>query len=291
MNLAQLMQQYADINNLNNLEGGVQTELSGIWFYRSSCGNSRQPLTYQSGVIILGQGQKNIYVGDESVTYGPNDYLVVGVPMPLECEAIPVDGKPLLGLSVDIEPQLLHRQINILESMGYITNKTPSDNAFGLRSVTIQPPMLDVCKRLMIALTKPVELAVLGQSLKEELAYRVLTSGEGRVLFDLAQHEGHYARVAKALSKVHHSYSENLSVERLAKEANMSISAFHTAFRKITLESPIQYIKKVRLNKARELIQLSGRRVNDAARLVGYNSVSQFSREYKRHFNQTPTDF
>lgn len=69
----------------------------------------------------------------------------------------------------------------------------------------------------------------------------------------------------------------------------MSMSAFHSAFRQITLESPIQYIKKVRLNKAKELIQLEGKKVNDAARLVGYNSVSQFSREYKRHFNETPT--
>lgn len=80
-----------------------------------------------------------------------------------------------------------------------------------------------------------------------------------------------------------------MTVQGLAAEANMSVSAFHNAFRSVTLESPIQYIKKVRLNKARELIKLEGRRVNDAARLVGYTSTSQFSREYKRHFNETPS--
>ncbi|WP_153905797.1 helix-turn-helix transcriptional regulator, partial [Vibrio parahaemolyticus] len=94
--------------------------------------------------------------------------------------------------------------------------------------------------------------------------------------------------VAKALNRVHAEYHEQLNVQTLAEEANMSVSAFHQAFRSVTLESPLQYIKKVRLNKARDLIQLEGKRVNDAARLVGYSSPSQFSREYKRHFNETP---
>ncbi|NTU37955.1 helix-turn-helix transcriptional regulator, partial [Vibrio diabolicus] len=129
---------------------------------------------------------------------------------------------------------------------------------------------------------------MLGDLLLEEIVYRTLVSKEGYVLFDLAHQEGSYARVAKALNRVHQAYHEQLSVQTLAEEANMSVSAFHQAFRNVTLESPLQYIKKVRLNKARELIQLEGRRVNDAARLVGYTSPSQFSREYKRHFNETP---
>ena len=107
-------------------------------------------------------------------------------------------------------------------------------------------------------------------------------------MFDLAHHDGQYARVAKVLTKMHQNYSEGLTVQHLAEEANMSVSAFHLAFRKVTLESPMQYLKKVRLNKAKELIQLEGLRVSDAARLVGYSSSSQFSREFKRHFNMTP---
>ncbi|MCG9595758.1 AraC family transcriptional regulator [Vibrio sp. Isolate25] len=289
MTLAQLMQQYVDTHNLNDLEGVKKTELDGIWFYRSSKGNSRKPFVYQSGVIVLGQGHKNIHIGNQPVQYGPNDYLVVGVPMPLECEAIPTDGEPLMGLTIDIDSQLLHRQVNKLEELGFSPRKDNMHQTCGLRSVSMEASMLDVCIRIMKALCNPVELALLGDALKEELTYRALTSSEGHVLFDLAHHEGQYARVAKALDKVHRNYSEALSVQHLAEEANMSMSAFHSAFRQITLESPIQYIKKVRLNKAKELIQLEGKKVNDAARLVGYNSASQFSREYKRHFNETPT--
>ncbi|MER2494497.1 AraC family transcriptional regulator [Vibrio neptunius] len=289
MTLAQLMQQYVDIYELSDLEGARETQLDGVWFYRSSKGNKRQPFVYQSGVIVLGQGNKNIHLGDQPVQYGPNDYLVVGVPMPLECEAIPTNGQPLLGLTIDIDSQLLHRLVNKLEALGFTPCKENLQQTCGLRSVSMEASMLDVCKRIIQALCNPLELALLGDSLKEELAYRALTSSEGHVLFDLAHHEGQYARVAKALDKVHRNYSESLSVQHLAEEANMSMSAFHSAFRQITLESPIQYIKKVRLNKAKELIQLEGKKVNDAARLVGYNSASQFSREYKRHFNETPT--
>lgn len=148
--------------------------------------------------------------------------------------------------------------------------------------------MLDACKRLMSALCNELDVAILGDLLLEEIVYRTLVSKEGYVLFELAHQEGSYARVAKALTRVHQAYHEQLNVQTLAEEANMSISAFHQAFRSVTLESPLQYIKKVRLNKARDLIQLEGRRVNDAARLVGYSSPSQFSREYKRHFNETP---
>ncbi len=291
--LGQLMQQYADARKLNALEGIHQTEIPGVLFYRSSKGNSRQPFVYQSGIVILGQGHKNIHIGSTPVAYGPDDYLVVGVPMPLECEALPEEGKPMLGLTVNIDSAMLHKLVTRLEQLQYSHErshhiKSCQSNACGLKSVQMNPCMLDTCKRMMVALCDDIEAKVIGLSLLEELVFRALTSKEGHVLFDLAHHEGPYARVAKALNKVHQTYHETLTVQSLAEEANMSVSAFHQAFRNVTLESPLQYIKKVRLNKAKELIQREGKRISDAARLVGYSSSSQFSREYKRHFNETP---
>ena len=288
MTLAELMQDYVERKQLHQLEGITETEIKGVHFYRSSKGNSRQPFVYQSGVIVLGQGTKNIYLGNEPVRYGPDDYLVVGVPMPLECEAFVENGEPLLGLSIDIDPQLLHRLVNKLDSMHCFQSRNEVSTNPGLKSVAMDEMMLDVCKRLMKALCNPIETAILANGLMEELAFRVLLSQEGYVLFDLARHEGHYARVAKSLDYLHKNYTEAVTVQDLAEQANMSISAFHQAFRSVTLETPIQYIKKVRLNKAKELIQLEGLKAGDAARLVGYNSTSQFSREFKRHFNETP---
>lgn len=290
MSLAHWMQVYVAQNNLEQLEGISKTAIEGVHFYRSSQGNQRQPFVYQSGVIVLGQGTKNIYLGNEPVRYGPDDYLVVGVPMPLECEAIAENGEPLLGLSIDIDAQVLHRLVNQLESQGCYKPCNDSGACTGLKSVAMDDEMLDVCLRLIKALCHPIEASILGANLMEELTLRALMSSEGHVLFDLARHEGHYARVAKALEYLHQNYNQTVTVQDLAQSANMSISAFHNAFRSVTSASPIQYIKKVRLNKARELIQLEGLKVGDAARLVGYNSTSQFSREFKRHFNATPKE-
>ncbi|HCE3212069.1 TPA: AraC family transcriptional regulator [Vibrio parahaemolyticus] len=285
--LAETMQRYVEKHDLHNLEGIKQTAIEGVWFYRSSKGNNRQPFVYQSGIIVLGQGHKNIHIGQTPVQYGPDDYLVVGVPMPLECEAFATNNEPLLGISIDISPTLLHKLVKKLEAQKF-SNICEDSQRCGLKSVRMNDAMLDACKRLMKALCNDLDVAILGESLLEEIVYRTLVSKEGHVLFELAHQEGSYARVAKALNRVHAEYHEQLNVQTLAEEANMSISAFHQAFRSVTLESPLQYIKKVRLNKARDLIQLEGKRVNDAARLVGYSSPSQFSREYKRHFNETP---
>jgi AraC-like DNA-binding protein len=177
-----------------------------------------------------------------------------------------------------------------LEDYGVVDHyghKTKQDSS-GLQSTTMDQPMFDSVVRLVKTLHCDVESKVLGDALVSEIVYRALTGPEGRVLFDLAHHDGHYARIAKALSKVHQDYDQLITVQLLAEEANMSLSAFHNAFRKVTFESPLQYLKKVRLNKAKELIQIEGLRINDAARRVGYSSPSQFSREFKRHFNMPP---
>ncbi|EMK3312759.1 AraC family transcriptional regulator [Vibrio vulnificus] len=286
--LAELMQQYVEVKGLETLEGVIETDISGVWFYRSSKGNARQPFVYQSGIIVLGQGHKNIHIGSHPVRYGADDYLVVGVPMPLECEAFADQDRPLLGISVDVPMVLLQQMVQKLEQRGFQNFCAEKEESCGLKSVKMETSMLNACKRLMRGLCDPLETEVLGQSLLEEVVFRALLSQKGYVLFELAHVEGNYSRIAQVLDKVHQDYSQPLTVQDLASKANMSVSAFHSAFRSVTLESPIQYIKKVRLSKARELIKLEGKRVNDAARLVGYNSTSQFSREYKRHFNETP---
>ncbi|MGF1709658.1 AraC family transcriptional regulator [Vibrio kagoshimensis] len=288
--LANLMQSYVDKKGWNDLEGIKETEIDGVWLYRSNKGNGRQPFTYESGIILLAQGRKNIYIGDRPVTYAAGDYLVVGVPMPLECEAMPINGEPLLGLSITIDPKRLHKLVKQLEEQGFLEsycNKHKAGSS-GLESTEMEALMLDSCTRLMKTLHCEIEANILGDALIDEVVYRALTGAEGRVLFDLAHQDGHYARVAKALSKVHEEYDQTITVQSLAEEANMSVSAFHNAFRNVTFESPLQYLKKVRLNKAKDLIQIEGMRISDAARRVGYSSPSQFSREFKRHFNATP---
>lgn len=287
-NIASLMRSYVDTKALSQLEGSISTGLPGVHFYRASQGSLRQPLLYQSGIIIIGQGYKVIYLGDQKVRYGSGDYLVLGVPLPLECEAHSENGQPILGLAIDVELQTLHQMVNQLHQTGFVPQCDRCSPECGLKSVNLDDDMVNTCERLLKVLHNETEMAILGSSVVQEIVYRILTGPQGHTLFGLVQHDGHYARIARALNRVHADYASVITVESLAGDANMSVSAFHRAFRQVTLESPLQYLKKVRLVKAKELITLGGKRASDAARLVGYSSPSQFSREFKRHFNQTP---
>lgn len=286
--LGQLMQSYADANDLNTTEGVVDTVIEGVYFYRSSVGCERQPLLYQSGIVVMGQGNKILHLGDQHVKYGPNDYLVLGVPMPLECEAFTDQGKPLLGLAIDVDPTLLHQQVDQLVRHGLGQSCSRCNPELGIYAAKLGERMADAVRRLLVALQTEAEARIIGKGIVAEIIYYTLIGPNGHVLFDLAQHDGHYARIARVLNQIHQTYADQLTVDELASSANMSVSAFHRAFRQVTLESPLQYLKKVRLNKAKELIINEGKRASDAAHLVGYTSPSQFSREFKRHFNATP---
>ena len=287
MTLANAMQRYVEQMGLQNLEGAAVTRLPGVRFFRSTQGNSRQPLTYQSGLLIMGQGHKIIHLGEQQVAYGPDSYLVVGVPLPLECEAHCSPEEPILGLAVDVDAQSLHQLVERLFPPEAPMEPCRSIEC-GLSSVSLCPPLLSACERLLSTLAIEAEATILGPGILQEILYRVLTGPNGYVLLELARHDGHYARIARVLGRIHRDYASPLTVEGLATEAHMSVSSFHRAFRQVTLVSPLQYMKQIRLNRARELIQREGRGIAEAAALVGYNSPSQFSREYKRHFQHTP---
>ena len=287
MTLATAMQRYVAQMGLQNLEGAAATRLPGVRFFRTTRGNPRQPLTYQSGLLIMGQGNKLIHLGEQQVAYGPDSYLVVGVPLPLECEAHCSPEEPMLGLAVDVDAQSLHQLVERLFPPEAPMEPCRSIEC-GLSSVSLCPPLLSACERLLSTLAIEAEATILGPGILQEILYRVLTGPNGYVLLELARHDGHYARIARVLGRIHRDYAAPLTVEGLATEAHMSVSSFHRAFRQVTLVSPLQYMKQIRLNRARELIQREGRGIAEAAALVGYNSPSQFSREYKRHFQNNP---
>lgn len=285
--LGDWMQHYADTHNLNELEGHCRSTISGVGFFRAGSGTPRQALLYDSGLIVMGKGRKTMYMGNKVHRYGPGDCLVLGVPVPVECEAVAINNEPLLGLTVDVESQTLQRLVNIMRQ--YQPQLTaPCETDCGVSSVQLDDEGIDACVRLLKALCDPVEAEALAANIVNEIIFRVLTGPQGHILLGLANHDGHYARVARSLKTIHTKYPQALTVEELAKEAHLSVSAFHRAFKQVTLESPLQYLKKVRLSKAKDLILLDGRKANEAARLVGYSSPTQFSREFKRQYLQSP---
>lgn len=285
--LADAMTRFATREGLDDLDGAVATRLPGVHFYRGTRRSPRQPMTYQSGILIMAQGNKIVHLGEQQVNYGPGSYLVVGVPLPLECEALCSAEEPILGLAITVDQQRLHEQVARLYPPQSPMAPCRSIEC-GLSRATLSDDLQCTCLRLLDALSSDAEAAILGPGLLDEILFRVLTGEQGHVLLELARHDGHYARIARVLGRIHREYAEPLTVETLAGDAHMSVSAFHRAFRQVTQVSPLQYMKQIRLNRARELILREGRGIAEAASLVGYNSPSQFSREYKRHFACNP---
>lgn len=288
--IANMLQQYAEHNQLLSFEGTMETIIPGVYFHRATKSSPRQPLIYNSSIIIVGQGHKIIHFPEHQIKYGAGDYLVLGVPVPLECEAFTDNDLPVMGIAIDINPAMLHKLVNQIMQHKPLSASSSSVQVGAVQSATLDTAMELVTHRLLTVLNNPIEADIFGEDIVKELVYRVLCGPQGHTLIGLAMHDGHYARIARTLSTMHSSYANQITIEGLAEDVNMSVSSFHRAFRQVTFESPLQYLKKVRLAKAKELITTSGSKANEAALKVGYTSPSQFSREFKRHFNKTPSE-
>ena len=270
-------------------QGFVKTAIPGVRFFWATQAVERTPILYSSGIVIIGQGYKIGYLGDRIFRYDQNNYLILGVPLPFECETYATPEEPLLGIFLDIDLGILH------ELMAAVAGDIPSFDIGseavprGVEPVELNEEIRDATERLLRCLTSPMDCKALGRSLVREIIYRILQGQHGQSLYALTHHHGYYARITKALDRIHRDYATPLTVEALAEETHISVSAFHRAFKQVTEDSPLQYLKKVRLNKAKSLIVYEGIQASVAASRVGYESASQFSREFKRYFKVLPS--
>ncbi|BHH85222.1 AraC family transcriptional regulator [Desulforhopalus sp. 52FAK] len=276
---------------LAHREGLNQTTLEGVSIYKTTEYRGREPLCYNQGVVIVGQGEKRVFLGDTVHEYNPNNYLVLSVPIPAECETFATKEKPLLGMMVDINIGMLNYLIAQMDEHidhAMLAGDQKHESIYTARAT---PVIKDVVYRLLSSLQSPMEASVLGKNLVAELLFRIMCGENAASLYALAMKNTNLARIDKALKRIHSGYKETLPVESLASLVNMSPSAFHRSFQDVTSSSPVQYIKKIRLNKARELLLERSVRVGEAANVVGYESAAQFSREFKRYFGSSPSEY
>ena len=203
------------------------------------------------------QGTKRLYVDNREIEYKKGDYIVFGVPLPAQCAATLDDDDCILGLVIDIPASLL------VELSQWRDDKAKNSPApiFTVSQQSLDANITDATRRLLQALTHSNSAKALGAGFVREIVYYILNGPAGHVLCGLTDN-GHYARIAQALRTIHDEYSSVLNVDSLAASANMSVSGFHRAFRDVVMDSPVQYIKKFRLSKARELIALGYRAVS-----------------------------
>lgn len=265
-------------------EGVHGTLVEGVEVARVSKSVPRAPIVYQPKILVVGQGRKRAYLGGEVYRYDAYNYLVLSVPLPAECETEASPEEPLLLLAVNVEPTMLGELLLEMDEPSPPAGPTPR----GISTTPMTEELGAAVCRLLECLRSPLDSRVLGRQTVREVVYRVLQGEQGGALRALASRDEHLSRIARTLRYVHAEYAKPHSVEELARRAGMSVAAFHHYFKLVTASSPLQYLKRVRLDQARLLMAHDGYSASTAARAVGYESASQFSREFKRLFGVTP---
>jgi len=267
-------------------EGMSRTAVDGLEVFRASTSIARAPIVYLPRILIVGKGRKRAFLGGETYVYDPSNYLVLSVPLPAECETEASPDEPVLLLAIHLEQTMIGEMMLELDEPSMSDSPTPR----GICSTPMDTEMAGAVIRLLVCLQKPADSRILGRQIVREIVYRVLQSEQGGALRALASRDEHFGRIARVLRHIHADYAKQVSIEELARKAGMSAAAFHHYFKLVTSNSPLQYIKRIRLDHAKLLMVHEGYNASTAAQAVGYESPSQFSREFKRVYGTTPSE-
>lgn len=264
-------------------DGFHATPIERVTLVRSSTATMPMPNVYRPQLCLVAQGRKEVTLGDRVFRYAPGRYGVVTYDLPAighVVEATP--DRPYLCLYLDFDPVMLGELALRVPPPGAPSppiGKTVSDADAGL---------LDAVLRLLRLLDDPAALPVLGPLAEQEILYRLLAGPDGARMRHITSSQGRVAQVGRAIAWIGKNFRDRFSIERLAMEVGMSPSSLHEHFRAVTAMTPLQFQKQLRLQDARSLMLVDDIDVTTAALRVGYESPSQFSREYRRHFGEPP---
>lgn len=240
---------------------------------------------YEPTLCIILQGRKETLLGKETYHYGAAQYIVVTVDLPLSgniVEATP--DQPYLCLKLSLDVVGLWEIINQLQR-----SADKQESAVrGLFVSNATAPLIESATRLTRLLDTPEDIPFLAPMMIRELYYRLLMSDQSEAVWQIATSGSHMQRIAEVINQIKAEFTKSLSMENLAKQARMSSATFHRHFKAVTSMSPLQYQKQLRLLEARRLMLAEDADATHAAYQVGYESPSQFSREYSRMFGAPP---
>jgi AraC-like DNA-binding protein len=261
------------------------TEIPGLSLHRRTAPTPPCRTTYHPGIIVVAQGSKQVNLGKSTFIYDEAHYLLTAVDLPIvSWVAEATQDAPCLVLSLKLDISLVRE---LLSREEIHVADSPSDSpAMSIGKTT--PEFLNACCRLLDLLNSPQDISFLRGLIQREIIYRILRGPEGARLRAVATLGDQSHRTAKAVAWIAANYAKTLRVEELAELSSMGVSTLHHHFRTLTSMSPLQYQKQLRLQSARSLMLNSGLDAATAAFEVGYESPTQFSREYSRFFGQPP---
>ncbi|MRX07355.1 helix-turn-helix domain-containing protein [Pseudoduganella sp. FT25W] len=263
----------------------TETGIPRVAMVRGAIPEHQLAAVYDPMINLILQGGKSMTVGGRTLHYDPATYFVMSVGLPAAGAVhAAASGEPYLAVSLTLEPG---RIANLLGDLPDTASRLGQEaSAFSVAAVT--PELLDAWLRMLRLMRQPADIPALAPVYEREILYRVLQGPMGWMLRDIAVPDSALARVNQAIQQIRRDYALPLRVDDLADSAAMSVSAFHRHFKSVTALSPLQYQKQIRLLNARTLLVAAGYSVTAAAHEVGYQSPTQFSREYAREFGQSP---
>lgn len=261
------------------------TDIPGVSLHRRSAPTPPCRTTYHPGVIVIAQGRKQVNLGRASFIYDASRFLLTAVDLPTVSRVVEATKEnPCLALTLKLDMSMVRELLGREEI--HVGEAPPDAPAMSTGETT--PEFLSACCRLVDLLSSPQDILFLSGLIQREIIYRVLRSPEGARLRAIATLGDQSHRTAKAVAWITANYARPLRVEDLAQVASMGVSTLHHHFRMLTAMTPLQYQKQLRLQAARSLMLNNGLDAASAAFEVGYESPTQFSREYSRFFGQPP---
>jgi AraC-like DNA-binding protein len=262
-----------------------ETAIPGLSLHRREALTEPMSGMYEPSICLVAQGAKRVLLGDDTYVYDTHHFLLTSVDLPTVVQVIKASReKPFLGLLLKLD----QRQISQLMVDSHLPPPRAQQPSRGMATGEVTLPLLTAFQRLLDLLAEPQDIPILAPLIQRELSYRLLVGDQGARLRQMASAGSQSHQIARAIDWLKGNFTRPLRIDDLAKRVNMSTSTFHHHFRALTAMSPLQYQKRLRLNEARRLMLTERLDATNAAFQVGYESPSQFSREYSRLFGAPP---
>lgn len=265
--------------------GALQTVVPGLRLVRSASRVQPRHMEYRPSLCIVAQGMKQVLVGDTTLEYGAMQSMLITVDVPVLAEIVEASPhKPFIGITLNLDLDIILDVATRLDSAAYAQRRPD----LGLVVGDVDDQLASSVLRLLDLPGRPNAIEILYPAVMREISYCLLTGPAGRNVAGMVLPAGQNQRVATAIRHLRKNFDAPVNVAALAKTAGMSASSFHQHFKALTSMSPLQYQKHLRLLEARRRMVADGEKAGVAAHSVGYESVSQFSREYARMFGAPP---
>lgn len=266
-------------------EEKLATQVPGLTLHQRTGPTPPCVVAYAPGLVVMAQGRKQVQLGPRTFIYDESRYLLTSLDLPSVSQVLLASPeRPALAFALKLELPVVRE---LLLSADIAAHEAPADSP-AMTTGEVTADLLGACCRLVDLLDTPKDIPFLSGLIHREIVYRVLQSPEGARLRAITTNGEHSHRIAQAIAWLKSNFVKPLRVDELAQTARMGVSTFHHHFRAMTALSPVQYQKQLRLQAARAWMLANGLDASSAAFRVGYQSVSQFNREYSRLFGQPP---